>query len=71
MRAGPRERRRRWRGGRVKEPRPGRVDAFLPRPVSLARSSPPEPKRLGPIPGDYARQRTNQIRQLMNIYDLG
>lgn len=55
----------------AEEPRPGSVDAFLPRPGRLARSSPAEPERLGPIPGDYARQRTNQLRQLMNIYDLG
>lgn len=47
------------------------MDASLRRPGSLARSSPAEPERLGPIPGDYARQRTNQLRQLMNIYDLG
>lgn len=53
------------------EPRPGSVDPSLPSPGRLARSSPAEPERLGPIPGDYARQRTNQLRQLMNIYDLG
>lgn len=53
------------------EPGPGSVDASLPRPGRLARSRPEEPERFGPIPGDYARRRTNQLRELMNIYDLG
>lgn len=53
------------------EPRPGRVDPTLPRPGRVARSSPGEPELFGPIPGDYAREPTNQLHQLMNIYDLG
>lgn len=55
----------------AEEPRPGRVDRILPRPGRVARSSPAEPELLGPIPGDYAREPTNQLHQLMNIYDLG
>lgn len=55
----------------AEEPGPGRVDPTLPRPGRVACSSPAEPELLGPIPGDYAREPTNQLHQLMNIYDLG
>lgn len=55
----------------AEQPGPGGVDPTLPRPGRGARSSPAEPELLGPIPGDYAREPTNQLYQLMNIYDLG
>lgn len=45
--------------------------AALPVRLSALTGVRASPELLGPIQSDYARRRTNQLRQLMNIHRLG